>query len=44
MSLYYRYYCRRWTVLVNEVDRHVPEVGDLLEAFTFVPNWRVDDM
>lgn len=31
-------------MLVNEVDRHVPEVGDLLESFQFVPNWRVDDM
>ncbi len=35
---------RKWTVLVQEVDRHVPEVADLLQAFPFVPNWRVDDM
>jgi hypothetical protein len=35
---------RKWTVLVNEVDRHVPEVADLLNAFRFVPNWRVDDV
>ena len=35
---------RRWTVLVQEVDRHVPEVSDLLNSFTFIPNWRIDDM
>lgn len=35
---------RTWTVLVQEVDRHVPEVGDLLQSFQFLPNWRVDDM
>ncbi len=35
---------RRWTVLVQEVDRHVPEVADLLNAFCFVPSWRVDDV
>lgn len=35
---------RTWTVLVQEVDRHVPEVADLLQSFRFLPNWRVDDM
>lgn len=35
---------RRWTVLVQEVDRHVPEVADLLNSFRFVPSWRVDDV
>lgn len=35
---------RRWTVLVQEVDRHVPEVADLLNSFRFIPNWRVDDV
>lgn len=33
-----------WTVLVQEVDRHVPAVSDLLEAFRFLPNWRIDDV
>jgi len=35
---------RTWTVLVQEVDRHVPEVADLLQSFQFLPNWRLDDM
>ncbi|CAM9270904.1 unnamed protein product [Ascophyllum nodosum] len=33
-----------WTLLVNEVNRHVPEVSDLLGKFRFVPAWRVDDI
>jgi 50S ribosomal protein L16 3-hydroxylase len=33
-----------WTVLVQEVDRHVPALAELLERFRFVPNWRLDDV
>lgn len=33
-----------WTVLVQEVDRLVPEIADFLERFRFVPNWRLDDV
>ena len=33
-----------WTVLVQEVDRHVPDVADLFDRFTFLPNWRKDDV
>ena len=33
-----------WTVLVQEVDRHVPTVADLFDRFTFLPNWRKDDV
>lgn len=33
-----------WTLLVQEVDRWVPEVADLLEHFQFVPGWRLDDV
>lgn len=35
---------RRWTVLVQEVNRHVPGVARLLDAFSFIPNVRVDDV
>ncbi len=35
---------KRWTLLVQEVNRHVPEVATLLDHFSFVPNWRVDDV
>lgn len=34
-----------WTLLVQEVDRHVPAVADLWERyFNFVPLWRRDDI
>ena len=33
-----------WTLLVQEVDRLIPEVADFLDAFRFVPNWRIDDV
>lgn len=33
-----------WTLLVQAVDHHVPEVAALLECFRFIPNWRVDDV
>lgn len=33
-----------WTLLVNAVDHHVPEVAALLDVFRFVPNWRIDDV
>jgi 50S ribosomal protein L16 3-hydroxylase len=33
-----------WTLLVQAVDHHVPEVAALLEPFRFIPNWRVDDV
>src|SRR3977135_22172 len=30
-----------WTVLVQNVDAHVPAVADLIERFDFLPRWRV---
>ena len=33
-----------WTLLVQEVNRHVPEVSDLFELFDFIPAWRLDDI
>lgn len=35
---------RSWTLLVQEVNRWVPEAALLLEPFSFVPNVRVDDV
>lgn len=35
---------RGWTLLVQELNRHVPEAALLLEDFAFVPNVRVDDV
>jgi 50S ribosomal protein L16 3-hydroxylase len=34
----------RWTLLVQDVDKHLPEVAELLRAFDFIPDWRLDDI
>ncbi len=33
-----------WTILVQELNRHVPKAALLLDPFSFVPNVRVDDV
>ncbi|HSC48509.1 MAG TPA: cupin domain-containing protein [Gammaproteobacteria bacterium] len=35
---------RRWTLLVQDVDKHVPAVAELLTPFRFIPDWRIDDL
>ncbi|MEA1890984.1 MAG: cupin domain-containing protein [Pseudomonadota bacterium] len=33
-----------WSLLVQDVDKFVPEVQVLLKHFQFIPDWRVDDI
>ena len=33
-----------WTLLVQEVNKVIPQVSRLLEQFKFIPDWRVDDV
>ena len=33
-----------WTLLVQAVDQWVPEVAEVLEEFSFLPKWRLDDV
>ncbi|MEW8506375.1 MAG: cupin domain-containing protein [Candidatus Thiodiazotropha sp.] len=33
-----------WTLLVQDVDKHIPEVAKLLDFFRFIPDWRLDDV
>ncbi|MCG8609786.1 MAG: cupin domain-containing protein [Pseudomonadales bacterium] len=33
-----------WTLLVQAVDQWIPEVRDVLGAFRFLPQWRLDDI
>ncbi|HEY6723776.1 MAG TPA: cupin domain-containing protein [Polyangiaceae bacterium] len=35
---------REWTLLVQDVDKWVPEVAALLALFRFIPDWRIDDI
>ena len=32
-----------YSLLVSECEKWIPEIGELIEAFNFVPNWRIDD-
>jgi len=33
-----------WTLLVQAVDHWIPEAGNLLNMFDFIPRWRIDDL
>jgi 50S ribosomal protein L16 3-hydroxylase len=33
-----------WTLLLQEANRHIPELALLQERFAFLPNWRLDDV
>lgn len=33
-----------WTLLVQEMNRHLPEVAELFDYFAFLPSWRLDDI
>ncbi|MDF1756949.1 MAG: cupin domain-containing protein [Legionellaceae bacterium] len=33
-----------WTLLVQGVDKFIPELGLLFDNFNFIPQWRVDDL
>lgn len=35
---------KNWTLLVQGMDRLMPEVADLLKEFSFIPSWRIDDI
>lgn len=35
---------KNWTLLVQALDQYSPEAKSLLQAFNFIPNWRVDDV
>lgn len=33
-----------WTLLVQAVDHHLPDVAALIQPFRFIPDWRIDDV
>jgi len=33
-----------WTLLVQDVEKHYPPVHSLLDEFSFLPTWRIDDL
>ncbi|UCB53999.1 MAG: cupin domain-containing protein [Thiotrichales bacterium] len=35
---------KNWTLLVTDVEKHVPEARQLIDRFRFIPDWRIDDL
>jgi 50S ribosomal protein L16 3-hydroxylase len=35
---------RDWTLLVQDVEKHLPEFRQWLNAVPFIPDWRIDDL
>jgi len=33
-----------WTLLIQGLNKIIPEIDDLLHQFTFIPTWRIDDL
>ena len=33
-----------WTLLVNDVEKHLPELAWIIDQFRFIPEWRMDDL
>lgn len=33
-----------WSLLVTDVEKHLPELALWMSAFTFLPSWRIDDL
>lgn len=35
---------RDWTLLVHDVEKHIPQMRALFRAVPFIPDWRIDDL
>jgi len=33
-----------WTLLVNDVEKHLPQLAWVLDCFRFIPEWCIDDL
>ncbi len=33
-----------WSLLVTDVEKHIPELAGHLQPFAFLPGWRIDDL
>lgn len=33
-----------WSLLVTDVEKHLPELVEYLQPFRFLPSWRIDDL
>jgi 50S ribosomal protein L16 3-hydroxylase len=35
---------RNWTLMVQDVEKHLPDFRQLFAAVNFIPDWRIDDL
>lgn len=35
---------RDWTLLVQDLEQHLPQLNELLDRFNFIPRWRLGDL
>jgi len=35
---------KSWSLLVQDTEKHLPDLAGILEVFGFIPNWRVEDL
>jgi len=33
-----------WTLLVQDAEKHAPDLAAIIEPFRFIPDWRIDDL
>ena len=33
-----------WTLIVNDLEKHIPELAWITDQFNFIPEWRFDDL
>ncbi len=33
-----------WSLLVSDVEKHLPAAREIFDAFRFIPDWRIDDL
>lgn len=33
-----------WTLLIQDVDKHLPDLAGIFQHFDFIPQWRIDDL
>ena len=33
-----------WTILVQDVDKYIPQAAGVVDQFRFLPSWRIDDL
>lgn len=35
---------RRWSLLITDIEKHLPDFRQYVQAFRFIPDWRFDDL